>query len=353
MSINNKKENTKENFLKKFSLTSLIPILIMWAIFSFNTDNVDMDTYKYLYYILPSLPLKETVGLEFGFVIIIRIFNYLSLNFQFFNFFIGSFCIVLLVRFVNLVSNNKFLVYILYFIFPFFLDVVQTRNTIAYLIVLNSLKFLLEKKHLKFIFSVVLASFFHVSALFFLIFLLVNYKKTNILTLFFIPVPLVLILFKEIISKLLLFLPNGYKYVVYLQGTSMSIVFIVYILLVINYIASIFVSQNNLILNKKYNYLDKFQIYFIKKIPIFNLLLILSVVLVSLDVDFFRIVRNMMILNYVNLSFTIYKGKLLKSSSMFFSIIQFTIIIIFAYLFLYTNQIDTVILRILNNNIIF
>lgn len=353
MITNNKNEFINNEDKKRQFGLFLIPLLLMWVLFSFNTDNVDYFTYNELYNVIPSLPLSNNVGLEVGYVFLFRLGNSLGLDYQQFNFLIGSFSIFLLYKFVNKYVINKTFVYFLYFIFPFFLDVVQSRNTIAYLLVLNSIIFLYKKQYIKYSLLVCFSSLFHISTLFFLIFLLINFKNYNLLKMIFIPLPFILIILRGVISRLLLMLPGGYKYAVYMNGTSFLVILIIYLILLAVYITSTLISKNNLQLNKHYRHLSSLQILFIESVPKLNLLLLLSIGLISLDVDFFRIIRNMMILNYMNLSFIIFKGRLLKNSGIFFCIIQFFLILILAFMFLYNNQIDSVILRIVNNNSLF
>jgi len=327
-------------------------LFFLWIIFSFNTSNVDFLTYKAIYEVLPFLPSSENLGLEPGIALIMRLFSKTNLSFDIFFMAMGTISIILLNEIIKKYSINKTVSILLYFFFPFFLDITQFRNTLAYFIILLGLPFLIKRKILPYIVLVLFASFFHISALFYLLFLFCFVKNIRNLQWGLLIVSLAAIILRPIIIKLVSFLPMGYKYSIYLNGTSFIVVSMVYIMLVINYFVSIRVSQGNMELNDKFNFMNNNQMDFTELVPILNLIIICSIPLIALDIDFFRIVRNCFLLNYINLSNSIYKGKLMKST-VGYVLITFVILFVFSYFFLYMNQTDSVVLKILQNNSLF
>ncbi|MGL5613951.1 EpsG family protein, partial [Cetobacterium sp.] len=120
-----------------------ILFMIMLIFCMFNYKNSDYEGYKFIYNNLNS----PEIILEKGYVLVLKIIRYFTENYQAVVIIVGFFTLSFLSLTVKKMGNyQKFIK--LYFIFPFFLDIIQIRFFLAYTIFLISISYYFEKKRI-------------------------------------------------------------------------------------------------------------------------------------------------------------------------------------------------------------
>lgn len=150
------------------------------------TDHADYTVYKNIYegyqnryqYGITTLRGYFEVGYEFFMLVCIS----LGIGFQGFFAIYGAIGLLLVANFIYRYTERPAVVFSLYLLFPFILDVIQIRNLMAYSIVLFSFRYLqvFSKKNLfRFLLCILLASTQHSSALIYVVFVIVYIKSMH------------------------------------------------------------------------------------------------------------------------------------------------------------------------------
>jgi hypothetical protein len=132
--------------------------------------NVGTDWYEYeaLYYQLNYQNLVQS-KLGFLFSLVLVLFKSIGLNFIAFSFVLFSVSLLLFERTINSFSKNYFFSFFLYLNTVFLIFHINgIRQGLALSIIFYSIKYIFNNKKNKFLFSVLFASFFHLSAILFL-----------------------------------------------------------------------------------------------------------------------------------------------------------------------------------------
>lgn len=322
---------------------SLILFFILWFLFGFNTQTVDLENYKLFY-----LHAKSGVrfpGIELGYYIFIRFCNVIGLTFQQFMIlysFIGS---VLIIKSVNRYTNNKSVITtILFIIFPYFYFIAAQRYFMATAIIIWSIRYLLydyQYGRLKFIFCILLAATFHSYSLIALIYLMSSLKKKTVnLSLIGILIISVLIIFFRgpIFSPFIHFFPKLNLYL--LDNTR----FVTKIFLGVYFILKLIFCE----LINKFNYQGNSKLIKINKLSIF--VFPLSII----SMNFMRIEYSMLIF----LSILVFRTSMVKmdqkqSTELLIIKIFYIIFYLFsAYILLYLYSFETVVKMIIENNLL-
>lgn len=163
-------------------------LVFLWFVAAFCTDHADYKTYLLRYNIYLSLSSMT----ETGFNLIMYLFHKMSFDFQGFLCVSYAFTIGTVGWFIKKYSPNCALCMALYSIFPFCIDAVQLRNTIAFCVCLIGMNYLMNyndrskgRKTVVYIIAVIVASFIHFSSIAFLIILISYYfdvMKTCVIT---------------------------------------------------------------------------------------------------------------------------------------------------------------------------
>lgn len=164
---------------------ALMLIFLMWILFALNYYNVDYHNYKAAY---------ESIGngissdyFEIGFLLLIRFFNLLNFSYQGFLIVIATVTLFIFYKGISYITKNTAIVLLLFFIYPFILDIVQYRNFLGFAICLYGLHYILKEEVnkediIKYILLVLLAMQIHKSMIIylFLLILLIKNNKTII-----------------------------------------------------------------------------------------------------------------------------------------------------------------------------
>ncbi|WP_270279976.1 EpsG family protein, partial [Vagococcus bubulae] len=260
------------------------------------------------------------------------------------------FCIFLY-KYIKRYSVNPSIVLVFYIFFPFFLDIVQIRNSIAMLLILYGVGLLSEKKYLRYVVLVLIATSFHNTSIFYLSFLLVCINnKQNLIRLVLLIVS-VSFLFKDaIINFIVRIIPLGSKYIRYLEGSKPSTVVLFIFFFMLNIFIINMMVTGIIKYNENWNYLSESQIQFVEVVYKINIIIFLSFMFISMDVDFFRLYRNIIIMNYILFSNTFYNRKTLLCPELNISQILFFIFsLAIGFAFLYNNQFNHVVIQIIKS----
>lgn len=158
-------------------LVTILLLFFIWTLIGLNTYSPDYDSYAAVY--------NDTyygLNMNVGFKACCNFFSSLGLSYQQFRMVWAFVYVVLTYNFVIKNTKSPNFVFALMLICPVLMDVSGIRSSVAYLIVLN-FAMLLKKPTLKrkvlYAMGVFLASTIHITAIFYLIFLLIGVRFTK------------------------------------------------------------------------------------------------------------------------------------------------------------------------------
>lgn len=340
-----------------FEAIFLFAFLFMWILFGWNTGNADYFNYQHIY---KSIDLYGRYkGVEFGYEFVCRIAVAIGLSYNGFLVFYSFIGLSLITSTARKYTNNLSFVFVLYFIYPFLLDIVQIRNFMSMAIIIYATRYLVadtKKDYIKYIIFVILASTFHVSAFFYMIFLLVRIKSRKKLT----YVTLAILIIGVPLTSLLPYIVNTLhmeRYSIYLSFSTSFYAKVLFVVYLGTSIALTYYGYRG-IRKKKYQLelheLDtkiENQIEFAEVVMKINIVILVVYVFILIDVDFIRLYRNILPLNYILFSMTKPKNKITKSAKKFvhsWCVFAFVTLSSFAFIFLRTYQ--GVVYAIFKNN---
>lgn len=225
--------NICNSFLKKhIQLISWSLILLLCVLMGTNTRNPDYYNYRLMFMLK-----KSTI--EFGFTSLIYLFRSIGLNYHAFRLFLTILGFVLIHHTVKKVTDRPSFFYILYMIYPFFLDAVQIRNFVAMAILIFAFPFLMKtdvKSKFYYILLIFLATSMHIMSLVYLLFLLIEpiQKSTKFARIYFIIVMILGLvslnraLFESIVEGVIRLLAMIYPQIGYYGDISTRYGFLIY-----------------------------------------------------------------------------------------------------------------------------
>jgi len=341
-------------FFKKSKIFFCLFLLFLWLLASFNYTIADKENYysKYLqagYY--------NGVGEgEIGFLISLKIGNFLGFDFSVYlaiYFLVG---LLLISRFIMKYSDNIGYVVVLYFIYPFIIDVAQIRNFMAMAIILNAIPYLASIKKIdtiKYLLLLILAVSFHYSSVFYLIFLLVkipNIKKLVVIVTFITTIGSVLsYVLPNLLSSIFPFLEIQFNR--YTQSSVSLYTAIGMLAYLITSLIIVYISWEKLRKNKEIE--KKIDSKLLDVILKINITVLILYPFLLYAYEFNRIHRNILLVNYILFShvITVYKGRLLQSY--IFRIIIITFVLLSFYYFIFYQFSDQVFFPFFEKNYIF
>jgi hypothetical protein len=311
-----------------------ITFIFLWILIAGNTVNPDLISYNNIYY-------GDNLSIEYGFVLLTSIGRYFNLKYETFVFIISFLSLVLVFYSIKLYTKNINFVIAFYMIYPFVIETVQFRNLIASSVLIFSLKYLLRdgfKNKIKYLILILIAGSLHQLFYLYIIFLLIKLKnkKKVIISLIIVVIVISLIIFLNgnqvpFLNQLTIIsegkleryfsIPLRYGFLVNWSINS------IYVLLI--YLSKLFMEKYNDSYNK--NEIN----FYVLSIFWINVLTILFFPLYMLNVNFYRLYRNISLINYIVFAIVIdaiikkkiYKLRLFK----YFSLFSILIIIMFYY----------------------
>lgn len=333
----------------------IIFIIFMWVLFWSNTNNPDFFVYKAIYQNNANF---TTQSLELGFILLVKLGNFIGASYHVFLMLITFVCFYLIHSTLKKITKELNLVYAMYFIFPFFFDVIQLRNFIVMSILIYSTKYLLNNNKVKYIIAILIASSFQIIAIAYLPFVIINVRKrfSKSLIRFLAIASIFLSVIILINSKQIPFLThilefmNVSKLEIYFNSKTSYGFLLFWGLQILSY--SMMWLTNKLF--KKYNLVnidDGRKTNFIQLIYYFNLISFIFLPLFLLNSNFIRLIRNILILNYTSIAIT-YRSIDDRFEKMAYLIFIIIYVLLFWGVLLLPSW-DNIVIQILDNNMFF
>lgn len=170
-------------------LCSCLLIFCMWILFGFS-ETPDLPNYRMIYnqsnLYSPLEVFTDYYGRDIGYIFINSIFSYLGFDFDFFHAILAGFWLWAMVYFSRKVTKSTLMILFLYFLWPFFIDVIQIRAMIVNLMVFIAIYAYSKDERLalgKAILTIILAGSIHSMAFIYLPFFILRkifYTKIGI-----------------------------------------------------------------------------------------------------------------------------------------------------------------------------
>lgn len=324
-------------YFKNFDKISFILLIILGILFWGNINNPDYYPYYDFYQ-----NNENYYNFEFGYVLVNNIISSLPIDYDFFLFIIFNMCLFLILNTIDLFDVKIWPILFLYSIYPFFFDVAQLRNFIGLSFFIFAFKYLLYNKKIIYIILTMIASSFQILFIVFVFFILIRSRFIRFIML--IPITAIFILI--INDKNIIWFNNLMTYlsldITYLSNKG-NYGFIIYIFAHLFMIFSIWLGIRNIKLDP-----NNFKLQILNKVTLLNYYLISFYPLLMINNNFFRIYRDIILINYAAL-ITIVQflpNRKMKVNFIIIIIINATLYVIFENL----PQLNRLILEILNNN---
>lgn len=325
--------------LKQKSIYSFL-LIISLVFISINTTNIpDIEVYQLIY-------SGGVNSVEIGYAFLQNIFKFLNCDFYLFRAFVIITSFILFYYGLNNIGFNTQIAFSLYLFFPLEYDVIQLRNFLSFSIVLFGLHYIFYETNygkLKYIIFVLIASSIHLMSIIYIILVFANsdifkqkWKRQLLLLVFFIT------LFGSIIFKnnnyIQLLLSNIFQFVnsskasVYLKN-KVGLGYVYF------WLMQLFLLVSSYFLKKGYEKTNELKIKEIKtatQLFWINILISCTLPLCILNVNFYRIFRNLLIVNYCQIG--LFSG---LTNNKFKTIGLFIFIIGYLYILRYNLSINT------------
>jgi hypothetical protein len=282
---------------------------------------------------------------QIGFTLLMKLGNLLNLDFFIFRMIVIGICLILLYGLViKRYSYNYNYVLLLYLLYPMIIDSEHFRNFIAMTILLIAIKFLEKrnfKNSLKFLMLIFISASFHTVFLAYVFLLLLNVKNRKLLIRMVVSATIVLTIITIINNNNIPFLDSlisilEYEKLVRYLSSKTNLGYLMPILLHVINIFLLFWSKRILLrkkdVPKSMTYIKSKELNkgyydetsFVDLIMWINIVGIIFFPLFIMNLQFYRLIRNLLILNYIVYSIISYK---LKPKSLYKFIYNFSIII--------------------------
>lgn len=334
----------------------ILLLAFMFLLMAYSYGNADYSTYEMYFKIYGNDISVSVLLLNNGlFKILCAIFTKLGLTYR------ELLIFMTLVGFINLytVANkfltNKNLVFAMYFIYPFLMDITQIRNFVAMTFLIKGCVYLIkEEKMIKgcIMFCVydIIASLFHITFVFYFVLLLVKFiNKDNFK--YFAPVLLFIeIILFNVAQSFIAILTNIEKTEFYFNE---NIDIGTLIIIIIYFICNILIMSN--ISCRLKNELWVSEIYKI------NFMMLLTIPVIYHSFEFVRLYRNIFFLNYVAIAYLCQvkfrrnkiKKQIIWNEANLLLCAMFGICIFSLYLFIMHDYMDTVFIPVFKLNRLF
>ncbi|MFA6796611.1 MAG: EpsG family protein [Bacilli bacterium] len=304
------------SFAKRRSTWAFVLIFSWcWLLFAFSQNNADSSIYLVRYYNYDLL-LEQNEPL---WNMLMYLFNFLNLSYTFFLIFVSSvymFSIYFLLR-VFSTKRKAIPILILFIIFPFCIEIVQVRNSLGFAFVNIGLYYLLRSDDkldmLRFLAFVLIGTWIHSAMVIYLSFILLKWSKFNV------KKPATWIVSFLLIGVLSFLLYKGPLYT-FLKGLDIE---------KINIVLSLSETRTT---QQKISQVMRVGVYFVMIITLLiyayhqaeeknkkfildliglNLIVLIIVPIMAFSIDFYRLQRNLTLLNLIGV-FTLSKKRLTK-----------------------------------------
>ena len=334
-----------------------VSLILLTIMFAFTYNNADYDNYLIEYIRSEKMDWRDS---EPVWILLMHIFSKLQLPFSVFRAAIFMCAIALINSTISKICNQINFLLLLYFIYPFIIDVTQIRNFFAMSILVFALKYLAAKSRtsiIKFILCIIIATMIHNIFIVYLILIpvkLFSFRKAVLI--FIVAFTVMIVLFNRLPYLVLSFFGNYHqgsahveKYVV--KSLVSPTMIIALGLFYIVFVLGAFWANNQYINAVKHNKCSEEMFgeiqFYLKCIVLISLSFFLNVY----SMDFSRVFRNIIIIDYaVVLSAISYSPK--RFRHLFYSLL-IVIVLYSGLLFEFYPYAETVVYPLFNNNYIF
>lgn len=287
-----------------------LTLVFIGILFVGESTNPDLINYIRYYNNAPYSEYSLTNGIEVGFLFICKLGNTFGMDFFQLKFWIFILCSILVWRTLKKYCLNYNLLLAFYMTYAMFLDIVQIRNFIALSLFIFAFPYLMHKRRgiLKYTIIIIVAALFHSSAILYLIFLIVCFENRRVIIGTCITISIVFVILviannnnipfaqhlleytdgARVQRYLSLKINWGYLFVIFLQTLNFIMVFF----------ARKFLLMKESIKN------DPIKLGFVNTLYYVNCLIFVLTPLFIISIHFYRIPRNMLILNLVLICMT-------------------------------------------------
>lgn len=299
----------------------LISLFVMGLVYAYGITTVDSVFYVPYYENVLSRTFKFT---EIGFYYLVLLCRNLELGY------VGMRAVIYIIGIgflywgLKRLCLNKHLFFVFYWLFLFFIDDIQLRNYISLCIMVLAFSFLINDKCkrpiLYFVFFVAIATTFHTSSVFYLMFLMIKFPyrklwlKLLVLSIFFVELIIVFngrrVPMIGTLVSLFLNVDNQRvsQYFTSTTNGALPVVILIVINILLSYLVYMFTNRYE---NEGCRALSK-NVYYI------SIIQLIWLPMLWLNVEFYRFPRNALALVYIALSnyITLTKGKLTKKKAL-------------------------------------
>lgn len=347
---------------KKSKPVAVFTLIFMWILYWGNFSNPDYTNYSRMYYnMAANAPVFTNNGAEFGYRLLMKASVTLNIEYEIFLAIISFICILLIHSTIKKFINNYNLVYIAYFIFPFFLDIVQIRNFIVMAVFIFSVRYLFEStkySRIKYLIAIIVGSTIHYIALFYLPMVIINLKNRNrafkAIMYFSIVLSLLILINNKQIPFLTYFAKLMFKSEKVLSWTDSKTSWGFLLYWFSQFFSFYLISLIRKSIKKDdltVSLINDKQVQFVEIVYMINIVAFLYMPFYLLASTFSRLMRNILILNYASIS--IFNSKTINNRTRF----KVNLISLIYIIFLFISQLyipfrDSVIKEIIENNLI-
>lgn len=287
----------------KYSKEILIFTFVFLTLFiAGNNSNPDYLSYANEYKLM--MTSGNSYFNDYGFIFLEKFFIQLGFNFNLFRLIITIVCLILIYKGITYYKINIHYIISLYMLYQLIMDTIQFRNFIGMAIVIYSLHFIIERNKndlLRFFICIIIATTIHSSMCVFIILPLSNFllKKSKYIKYisFVILILCILCFFQsniiEIFDYVLKCINKEYLIQYYASGSGKSYAFILPLLSFLGYYIIYAICRRN----KDIKNNEEFTL--IKHMFIINIISMFFMPLVITSASWYRIIRNLNILNYI------------------------------------------------------
>jgi len=345
---------------KKF--ISFLLLFFMWILYWANTMNPDYVNYTNVYNEIQSgASVFDKSNYEIGYRLIIQAAVLLGINYETYLAILTICSFLLIHSTVKKYCQNYNYIYLLYFIFPFFLDVVQIRNFIIMAIFIYASKYLYDysiKSKLKYIILILLASTIHLAAMFYLPMVIIGrnrkYLIHSVALLSILSCVFIVINNKQIpyINELAISMSSNEKIYNWLQINTNWGFLQSWFLQTASFLMMLY---SRLMLKRKFpesieHYKANKAVVFVELVYLINLMSFIYFPLYIFASTFARLMRNLLLLNYI--SFAIVNENIRGRNKLLFNVFVVGYVLVFFLVELYIPYSEGVLDSILQNNLI-
>lgn len=357
---------------KHSKILTILLIIFLWVLFWGNYQNPDYNNYLRSYNEIAFLdaPIINHSGSEFGFRFLMKLGSLFNISYNGFIMIISAMGFMLIYSTVTKFTENLNYVFLLYFLTPFFLDVVQVRNFLAMAILIFSTRYLFyedTKNNIKFLISILLATTIHYSAILYLPMVFINKTDKKKIVKFIVLISIVLsisTLFLDknilpVIAGLAYKISNNKKIVKWFESRTRYGYILFFAMHFINFLMISITKKyaNNNLENKDgLQGYDKNEINnyykFVELVYWINVYAFAFFPFYIIASTFTRLMRNLLLLNYIAFSITSDSFKHGDYKKILFNLEIFTYVVVLFLIYIYIPYKDSILIAILKNNFI-